>query len=300
MRLRPVTKGPRILAAMTTAPTALRRSKSRVLECPACGSPAPRERCFDDVVLHRCRRCDHCFTDVDSLEYVGAYDEEWEALHENWFANPNLSLFSFVAETIARYKPDAAVIDIGAGRGELLEYLREHNPRLSLTGIDVSLQPEIPDVEILQGDINSYDFRGRRWDVVVSLATVEHLADVRSFAALLRSVLVPGGRAVVSTNNERSIPYDVSHVLKRIGYDVPFKRLYDRHHLNHFNTRSLTILMERSGLRPLRLHRHNIPLAAVDMPKESAVLKLGVWASFTLGRLTGRTFFQTLVLENPS
>jgi SAM-dependent methyltransferase len=284
---------------MTTAPTAKRRSWPTLLACPVCESPAPRERSFDDVALHRCPRCDHCFTDVESLEFLGEYDEEWEALHENWFANPNVSLFSFVAEEIVRYKPDAAVIDIGAGRGELLAYLREHNPQLSLTGLDVSLQPEIEGVEVLREDINSFDFGDRRWDVAVSLATIEHLADVRTFAARLSSMLVPGGRAIVTTNNERSIPYDVAHVFTRIGYDVPFERLYDRHHLNHFNTRSLTTLMERSGLRPLRLHKHNIPLAAVDMPRESAVLKLGVWASFTLGRLTGRTFFQTLVLENP-
>jgi SAM-dependent methyltransferase len=284
---------------MTTAPAAKRRSTPTLLACPVCDSPAPAERSFDDVVLHRCPRCDHCFTDIESLDYLGEYDEGWEALHANWFANPNLSLFSFVAKTIARYRPDAAVIDIGAGRGELLAYLREHHPRLSLTGIDLSLQPVIEGVEVLREDVNSFDFGDRRWDVAVSLATIEHLADVRTFAERLRSMLIPGGLAIVTTNNERSIPYDVAHVLTRIGYDVPFERLYDRHHLNHFNTRSMTTLMERSGLRPLRLHRHNIPLAAVDMPKESAVLKLGVWASFTLGRLTGRTFFQTLVLENP-
>ena len=283
---------------MTTAPAAERRSTPTLLACPVCESPAPQERSFGDVFLHRCRRCDHCFTDVESLEYLGEYNEEWEAQHKNWFANPNVSLFSFVGETIARYKQDAAVIDIGAGRGELLTYLREKYPRLSLTGIDVALQPEIQGVEVIREDINSFHFGDRRWDVAVSLATIEHLADVRTFAARLRSMLIPGGLAIVTTNNERSIPYDVAGVFRRIGYDVPFERLYDRHHLNHFNTKSLTILMERSGLRPLRLHRHNIPLAAVDMPRESAVLKLGVWASFTVGRLTGRTFFQTVVLEN--
>lgn len=283
---------------MTTTPTAARRSVARVLACPVCDSPAPQEHSFDDVFLHRCVQCDHCFTDVDSLEHPGEYDEEWEALHPNWWANPNFSLFAFVAQTIARYKQDAAVLDIGAGRGELLEYLRERNPQLSLTGLDVSLQPEIDAVEVVCADINSVDFGDRRWDVAVSLATIEHVADVRTFAARLQSILVPGGLAIVTTNNERSIPYDVARAFRTMGYEAPFKRLYDRHHLNHFNTRSLRTLMERSGLRPLRLHRHNIPLAAVDMPRESAVLKLGVWGTFVVGRLTGRTFFQTLILDN--
>jgi SAM-dependent methyltransferase len=282
---------------MTTVPTATRHAAPRVLPCPVCATPAPRRHRFDDVALHRCPQCDHCFTDVDSLEHLGEYDQEWEALHENWFANPNVSLFGFVAQTIERYKRDANVIDIGSGRGELLSYLHERNPRFSLTGLDASLQPEIHGVEVVRADINSVDFGDRRWDVAVTLATIEHVADVRTFAARLRSILVPGGLAIVTTNNERSIPYDVARVFRRMGYDVPFERLYDRHHLNHFSMRSLRTLMERSGFRPLRLHRHNIPLAAVDMPKESAVLKLGVWGTFALGRLTGRTFFQTLVLE---
>jgi SAM-dependent methyltransferase len=284
---------------MTTTPTETRRAAPRVLPCPVCDSPAPREQSFDDIRLHRCPQCDHCFTDVDSLEHLGEYDEEWEALHPNWFANPNVSLFEFVAQTIERHKPDASVIDIGSGRGELLAYLRDRNPRLTLTGLDTALQPNIDEVEIILGDVNSLDLGDRRWDVVVSLATIEHLADVKTFAARLRSVLAPGGLAIVSTNNERSVTYDVARIFRRLGYDTPFERLYDRHHLNHFNMASLRTLMEKAGFQPVRLRRHNIPLAAVDMPKESAALRLGVWATFALGRVTGRTFFQTLVLENP-
>jgi SAM-dependent methyltransferase len=283
---------------MTTVGTATRRSVPRALPCRVCNSPAPQEYRFDDIVLHRCPDCDHCFTDVDSLEYLGKYDREWEALHENWFANPNFSLFALVEQTIARHKEDAAVIDIGAGRGELLEYLRERNPRLMLTGLDASLQPEIHGVEVVRADINSVEFGERRWDVAVTLATIEHVSDVKAFATRLRSIVVPGGLAIVATNNERSITYDVARAFRKLGYVAPFEQLYDRHHLNHFNTESLTTLMERSGFRRRRLHRHNIPLAAVDMRTEYPVLRLGVWGTFALGRLTGRTFFQTLVLEN--
>jgi SAM-dependent methyltransferase len=284
---------------MTTAPAAVRRPRDGVLACPVCDSPAPMEHRFDDVVLHRCPQCDHCFTDVGSLDHLGTYDREWEALHENWFANPNVALFDLVEQTIRRHKPHASVIDVGSGRGELLSHLRERNPRLSLTGLDVSLLPEIPGVEVIRGEVNSVDLGDRQWDVVTTLATIEHLDDVQTFAARLRSLALPGGLVIVTTNNERSITYDVARTLRRMGYVVPFERLYDRHHLNHFNVLSLRMLMERSGLRPLSLHKHNIPLAAVDMPRESTLLKAGVWGTFAVGRLTRRTFFQTLVLERP-
>jgi SAM-dependent methyltransferase len=284
---------------MTTAPAATRSSSRAVLACPVCDAAAPLEHRFDDVGLHRCPRCDHCFTDVESLDHLGTYDPEWEALHENWFANPNVALFQLVEQTIRRHKPDASVIDVGSGRGELLGYLRERNPSLTLTGVDASLQPELPGVEVIRADINSADLADRYWDVVVTLATIEHVGDVQRFAARLRSLVVPGGVVVVTTNNERSTTYDVARIFRRMGYVVPFERLYERHHLNHFNVRSLRTLMQRTGLRPVSLHRHNIPLAAVDMPKESTFLKLGVGGTFVVGRLTGRTFFQTLVLERP-
>lgn len=283
---------------MTTTPAVARRSAPRVLACPVCDAPAERADTFEDIHLHRCDRCGHCFTDVESLEHLGVYDEAWEALHPNWFANPNFALFDFVGETIDEHKRDATVVDIGSGRGELLEYLRERNPQLTLTGIDAALKPELDGVELIRADINTVDLGERRWDVAVSLATIEHVSDVQAFAARLRSLLVSGGLAIVATNNEQSITNDVARVFRRLGYEAPFSRLYDRHHLNHFNIRSLRTLMERSGFRPVRLHRHNIPVAAVDMPKQSALLKLGVGATFALGRLTGRTFFQTLVVEN--
>lgn len=281
---------------MTSASHPATRSATE-LDCPICGTTSPTEASFGDVLLHRCPRCDHCFTDVSSLKHLGEYDKDWEAQHENWFANPNLDLFEFVADTIQRHRPDASIIDIGAGRGELLVYLRNANPQFALTGLDVSLSPEIEGVEVIRGDVNSFDFGPRQWDVAVTLATIEHLADVQTFAARLRSLIAPRGLAIVSTNNERSIPYDVARGLKKVGYRAPFERLYDRHHLNHFNTKSLSTLMERAGLRPLVLRRHNIPLAAVDMPRESTLLRLGVAGTFALGTLTRRTFFQTLVAE---
>ena len=144
------------------------------------------------------------FHDVESLEHVGEYDEEWEALHENWFANPNVSLFRVRRADDRASKPDATVIDIGAGRGELLSYLHQRNPQFSLTGLDASLQPEIHGVEVVRADINSVDLGDRRWDVAVTLATIEHVADVGTFAARLRSLLVPGGLAIVTTNNDEA------------------------------------------------------------------------------------------------
>ena len=86
-----------------------------------------------------------------------------------------------------------------------------------------------------------------------------------------------------------------ARALNRVGFRAPFEQLYERFHLNHFNSKSLRTLIERSGFELLAHHHHNIPLAAVDTPTNSAVLRVGVWGTFVLGRLSGRTYEQTVV-----
>jgi SAM-dependent methyltransferase len=266
-----------------------------MLPCTVCGTSAPREDSFRDIVLHRCPGCDHCFTDVVSLDHLGEYDEAWESLHPNWFAHPHLELFELVGRTIDERSPAATMIDVGAGRGELLEYLCRTRPQLELTGLDISLKPVIDGVEIITGDIADVDLGGRTFDVVASLATIEHVSDVQQFAHRILDLLNPGGIAIVMTIDDRSILYAVARLLRRTGYRTAYERLYDRFHLNHFNTRSLRTLMERSGFAVQAHHHHNIPLRSVDMPTDSAVLRAGVWGMFAVGRLVGRTYEQTLV-----
>lgn len=271
------------------------QQRERTLRCPVCETSARWEDSFRDIVLYRCPSCDHCFTDLESLEYFGEYDQSWEALHPNWFGNPHLDLFALIAEKIERYAPGKRVIDIGSGRGELLQYMRDRDADLELTGVDISLTPEIEGVEIVNDDIATIDVGGRRWDAAASLATIEHVSDVQHFVERLGELLVPGGVAVVMTINDRSLLYETAKLLRHVGYRTAYERLYDRFHLNHFNLRSLRTLMEQSGFETLEHIRHNIPLRAVDMPTQSALLLGGVWATFALGTMTGRTYEQTIV-----
>ena len=263
--------------------------------CPVCGRDAQVEAAFRDIVLLRCGSCDHCFTDVAALDYLGEYDEAWESLHPNWFENPNTALFELVRAAIDSYGPEARVIDVGSGRGELLAFLRTERHGLELTGLDVSLAPDIPGVEIVLADVTTFDPGVRRWDVVVSLATIEHVADVKAFASTLQGLLAPGGLVIVMTIDDRSTLYATARLLRRIGYRTAFERLYDRFHLNHFNTRSLRTLMNLSDFDVVGHHHHNIPLSAVDMPKDSVLLRAGVAGTFAVGRLTRRTYEQTIV-----
>lgn len=267
--------------------------------CPVCGTLSPFEQPHPEADLYRCPACDHCFSDTGAMARFEAYDPDYyEVTHRNWFAHPHIALFARIYDEIAAVNPHASVLDLGCGRGDLLKYLHGRNPQLELTGIDLSPNAPAEDITFLQGDALTTDF-GRTYNAVVNLAVIEHVGDVHAFAQRLAELCTPGGIVVIMTLNDRSVLYGTARGLRRVGVHKPFERLYSKHHLNHFNIRSLRRLVESHGLKVEKTIRTNAPLGAVDFtaasPLGAAVMRAGVWGVFALGRLTGGTYLQTIV-----
>jgi SAM-dependent methyltransferase len=269
--------------------------------CPICAAPSAVEHRLEDFTLCRCPECDHCFTDLNSIDYVEQYGPGYfEEEHRNWFLHPNLTLYEKLSRIILEHNPHAAILDVGCGNGNFLRYLRSTEKNLSLTGIDMAHNEPIAGIEYLRGDFTEQKFAGQ-FDVLVSLAVIEHIPNVTVFAKRLCEVCVPGGLVITMTVDERSLIYGASRTLHRAGYSVPLKRLYSKHHLNHFTYNSLKRLLEGHGLRTVQVLRHNSPMAAVDTPPTSTlskvILRTGVWVAFQLGLLTRRTMLQTIISQ---
>jgi SAM-dependent methyltransferase len=267
--------------------------------CSVCGGPAALEITYGDIDLYRCPSCDHCLTDHERLQADERYGPEYyELTHRNWFLHPNIKLFQLIWKSIESLKPDAAVLDVGCGKGDLLKYLHQKSPDLRLTGIDLSRNEPAMGIDFRCEDFMQWA-ANEQFDVVCSMASIEHMADVQAFAKRLYDVCAPGGVIIINTINERSILYATARLLRLLGITKPFERLYDRHHLNHFNVSSLGTLVRRQGLSVNRTVLHNAPLAAIDFPSSSRAeyhwQRSGVWASFVLGHLTGRTYLQTII-----
>jgi len=269
------------------------------LRCPVCDSESIFERRTASIDLRRCPICDHCFSTVSTIGEPEDYSPEYlEIEHRNWFQNPNVALFETIGQTVARYKPKASLIDVGCGNGAFLKYLQMYDQELSLTGIDLAPNQPVEGITFIQGDALASDF-DRQYDFVVSLAVIEHVIDIQMFIRRLYSLCAPGGFVIVMTLNDRSILYGVARLLHNLGYKTPCERLYSKHHLNHFNTSSLRRLVQMNNLSVVKTLLHNVPLAAVDFTASSrlarSILLTGVWGTFILGRLTGRTYLQTVI-----
>jgi 2-polyprenyl-3-methyl-5-hydroxy-6-metoxy-1,4-benzoquinol methylase len=277
---------------MSAHPTAL-------LTCPVCAAPSVVEDRLKEVTLCRCGSCDHCFTDLNSLNGFEPYEAGYfDDSHRNWFLHPDLVLYDQLSRIITAHKPDASVLDIGCGTGNFLRYLRNANEKLSLTGVDTAPNPSNPGIQYLQGDFFDTVFN-RQFDVLVSLAVIEHIPDVAKFAKRLNDLCVPGGIVITMTVDERSVIYRAARTLHHVGFSTPSVRLYDKHHLNHFTHSSLKRLLEENGFSTVHVIRHNTPMAAVDLPRSSApfqaMLRAGIWLAFKIGDAAGKTMLQTII-----
>ena len=272
------------------------------MPCPVCGTDSPFEKRHPETDLYRCPECDLCFSDQNQIAAPEAYaDDYYEDAHANWFKNPNLELFEAIYRVCEKAGSGASVLDIGCGKGELLKYLYRKNPRFRLTGIDLSYNPPTEGIAFIQGDALETDL-GEEFDVVISLATIEHVTDIQAFTNGLSKLCRPNGSVIIMTLNDRSILYEMARRLNNFGIKGPFNRLYSKHHLSHFNVKSLRRLAEMNGMPVRETILHAIPLAAVDFeagsPLARAVSMTGVRIAFLLGKMTGRTYLQTIICDN--
>jgi 2-polyprenyl-3-methyl-5-hydroxy-6-metoxy-1,4-benzoquinol methylase len=269
------------------------------IHCPVCGT----ESCFlplnIGVELYRCPSCDHCFTNVSALEATEQYDQDYyKVRHSNWFENPNIQLFEQISKILHRLNPHAKVLDVGCGKGDLLRYLRQGHPDLELSGIDFTTNEVVPGIKFYCGDVFELD-EAHTFDAIVSLAVIEHVEDVGKFVGKVQRLSSPGGMAILMTVDDRSFLYSLSRFLSKLGYSEPAARLYERHHLNHFNQNSLRHLMESHGFTVVEVLDHGVPIAAVDFESSSrfaaAILRAGVAGIFTFARLIHKSHLQTIV-----
>lgn len=270
-----------------------------VTVCPICGTESDFLRLDIGVDLYRCPSCDHCFTDVSALETLEQYGEDYYTnKHPNWFKNPNIELFERISNTLRSLKPDAKILDVGCGKGDLLRYLRPRHPAMELTGIDFTTNDPVPGIAFSCGDV--FDLEEiNSFDAIVSLSVIEHLEDVNKFVRKLQQLVRTDGIVILDTIDDRSFLYSLSRLFAKAGYLTPAARLYERHHLNHFNQRSLRRLMESNGFAVAEVFDHNIPMAAVDFeassPLSAAILRAGVAGVFTIARLIHKSHMQTMI-----
>lgn len=99
---------------------------------------------------------------------------------------------------------DLNILEVGCGAGWLCPSLKRFG---RVTATDLSDQvlararDRIPDVDFIAGDFMALDLGSSRYDVVVTIEMLSHVADQSAFIVRLAQMLRPGGLLMLATQN---------------------------------------------------------------------------------------------------
>lgn len=129
-------------------------------------------------------------------ELVAMYDDYFAVDKGKW-VNDTRNRLAY--EAVTSFIPEPVeVLDAGMGNGHTLAYFRTRHSTAKLYGLDLSqvaadiAREKLPEAEIYVGDLLSFTSR-KKWEVIVSLGSIEHLLDPDAGLAKLNNLLKKDG-----------------------------------------------------------------------------------------------------------
>jgi len=195
--------------------------------------------------IYRCADCG--FLQASLMKDIIAYyqdmvDEEYEKTRQERLIQERSNL-----QVLHKYKSSGRLLDVGAGNGILVEEAQKLG--YACVGIEPSrwlcqqaVQRGLP---VLQGSLPGANLQGL-FDVVTMVDVIEHVSDPVGLLKEVRSLMASDGVGMVVTPDIESL---AARVLGR--------RWWHRRvaHIGYFSKRTLSLALQKAGLRPLHLRR---------------------------------------------
>jgi SAM-dependent methyltransferase len=281
------------------------------LICPGCGlrvsipsEPRLVKNGFSII------RCGHC-----SLQFTIKQDEGFiESLYQSLYQkggdydlryNENDArrgpTFESWLDIIERIRPSGKLLDIGAACGEFLRRAAGRE-RWELYGVEID--PEAArkariaaKADVRSGRIEEQTFSLHDFDIITAFELIEHLPNLRDTLRRIYDWLKPEGIFCLSTPNLNKLKNRISKEAFQNFYRPP-------EHLLYFNRRSLKVMLESIGFKPLvidagiksLLHWLNL----YSEGKQSSLITKSVETFLGLGQSLGVEGFQIFaVFQKP-
>jgi SAM-dependent methyltransferase len=142
---------------------------------------------------------------------------------------------------------DARILDVGCGDGFHLQILRDFgHPTWELEGVEPDARAAAvarrAGLDVHQGTIQDLELPVSHYDVALLIATLEHVDDPVAVLTSVRSLVRPGGKICIVTDNVATVDFRMFGRRHWGGYHFP-------RHWNLFDRHTLRVLAERSGLQ---------------------------------------------------
>jgi SAM-dependent methyltransferase len=138
----------------------------------------------------------------------------------------------------------AQIIDVGCGDGFHLSLLQEFGQKTwRLEGVepnDRAVEMGVRSgLKIHQGTVQSLELPTASYDLAFMIATIEHVDDPVGVLRAVRSLLKPGGKLVIVTDNTDTLDFQLSKTRHWGGYHFP-------RHWNLFNPVTIEVLAKKT------------------------------------------------------
>jgi SAM-dependent methyltransferase len=210
---------------------------------------------------------------------------------------------------------DARIIDIGCGDGFHLELLRDFGKSSwTLVGVDADARAasmaEKKGLKVHCGLLENLNLPTETYDLAIMIQTIEHVAEPASLLRDVRSILKPGGRVVIVTDNIDSPDFRLFKKRHWGGYHFP-------RHWNLFSPSAIENLAEKTEMKvetqttqvsPVNwtysirnyLTDRKAPLWLIDRFSLKSTLALGVFTIFdAFHNFFGRGALINAILKRP-
>jgi 2-polyprenyl-3-methyl-5-hydroxy-6-metoxy-1,4-benzoquinol methylase len=239
--------------------------------CPICeaaptkrlgrrGGLAHRAQIGVECEVWRCGRCGLIFPNPMPLpangpeQHYGVDANEYFEHHH--LAQKDASASSLLAQAEEIIKGKGKLLDIGAGRGELLRVARAAG--WGVTGIETSTRfaehaASYSGARIISRPLEECAFPENSFDCVILSAVLEHLYNPDETIREISRILRPSGAVFIDVPNERGLYFKVGNLYQKMrGRDwiVNLAPTFSPFHVFGFSPQSLRALLAKHGLRP--------------------------------------------------
>ena len=108
---------------------------------------------------------------------------------------------------------DKKILEIGSGKGVMVDYLLRHNYNITGTEINdeyINFARKHYGIELKKVSGEHLDFEDSSFDIVISFDVFEHIPDTDKHLQEVRRVLRPGGCYLLQTPNKwTNIPFEI-------------------------------------------------------------------------------------------
>lgn len=239
--------------------------------CPICEAPptkfigrrggvAHREGLGVVADIWRCAGCGLVFANPMPVP-VGGPDQHYGVDADSYFEQHEEgdkveSALRFLRQAEELTKGKGRLLDIGAGRGELLRTARREG--WEAVGIETSSTfaahaARYSGAEIRQETLENCGFESNSFDVVILAAVLEHLYNPDEIIKEVSRILRPGGALFVDVPNEEGLYFRIGNLyqrLRRRDWVVNLSPTFSPFHVFGFGPRSLRALLAKHGLQP--------------------------------------------------